>query len=154
MSQRRERITKRPAEVLLVEDNEDDVLITRRGFRGVEFSINLHHVPNGLECLNFLKKQGSYVHAPTPDLILLDLNMPVMDGREALAKIVGDEKLRKLPVVVLTTSSSERDVSAMYDMRCNSYITKPVEFSEFKQVLEELGHYWFSLNLLPEEYSC
>lgn len=139
----------RPSEVLLVEDNEDDVLITQRGFRQSRFAVNLHHVSNGLECLSFLRKEDGFSGAPTPDLILLDLNMPVMDGREALSRIVADEELRKLPVVVLTTSSDDRDVLSMYQLRCSSYISKPVEYSKFKDLIESLGSYWFSLSVLP-----
>ena len=96
----------RPAEVLLVEDNDNEIFITRKGFEEAKLALNLHHVVNGQECMAFLRKDGQYADAPTPDLVLLDLNMPVMDGREVLAEIVKDEQLRKLPVVILTTSNS------------------------------------------------
>ena len=107
----------RPAEILLVEDNEDDVLLTREGFRDARLLVNLHHVWNGEECLAFLRRQGRFSDAPRPDLLLLDLNLPVMDGREVLGEIVKDETLRHLPVVILTTSDSEQDILRMYRLR-------------------------------------
>lgn len=139
----------RPAEVLLVEDNVDDVYITRRGFDDSGLRLNLHHVDNGRKCMAFLRQQPPYEAAPRPDLILLDLNMPVMDGREVLAEIVADQDLRRIPVVVLTTSESEGDLLAMYDLRCSSYITKPVDFAQFQRLVQQLGEYWFTIVVLP-----
>lgn len=139
----------RPPEVLLVEDNKDDAFITRKGFEKADVAANLHHVENGKHCMQFLRREGPYYQAPTPDLILLDLNMPVMDGREVLGQIIEDERLRKLPVVVLTTSQDESDLLEMYRLRCSSYISKPVDFTEFQRVVEELGKYWFSVVILP-----
>jgi two-component system response regulator len=139
----------RPAEVLLVEDNDNDVFITRRGFEEAKLAVNLHHVEHGEKCMAFLRKQAPYTDVPTPDLILLDLNMPVMDGREVLAEIVKDEQLRKLPVVILTTSSAESDILKMYDLRCNSYIVKPIDFTQFQRVVKAIGDYWFALVVLP-----
>ena len=139
----------RPAEVLLVEDNEDDVLITRKGFEQAKLAVNLHHVENGMECMSFLRKEGKHNDAPTPDLILLDLNMPGMDGREVLAEIVADDELRKLCVVILTTSDAERDLLDMYKLRCSSYITKPVDFAQFQRVIEQISNYWFTVVVLP-----
>ena len=139
----------RPAEVLLVEDNDNDVFITRKGFEEAKLALNLHHVENGQECMAFLRKEGQFADVPTPDLILLDLNMPVMDGREVLAEIGKDEELRKLAVVVLTTSRSERDILDMYDLRCSSYIVKPVDFNQFQQVIQQLSDYWFTVVVLP-----
>jgi len=139
----------RPAEILLVEDNQDDVLLARRGFEGTQFPVNLHHVENGEECMAFLRKTGPYVNAPTPDLILLDLNMPVMDGREVLAELVGDEQFRRMPIVVLTTSADERDVMEMYRFRCSSYIVKPVDFDEFLATIQCISRYWFTVAVLP-----
>lgn len=140
---------RRPAEILLVEDNQDDVLLTRRGFQHTSFPVNLHHVENGEECMAFLRKIGPYTDAPTPDLVLLDLNMPVMDGREVLAEVVAEECLRRIPVVVLTTSADERDVLEMYRFRCSSYIVKPVDFDEFLEAIQSITHYWFSVAVLP-----
>lgn len=139
----------RPAEVLLVEDNEDDVFITRKGFEDAKLSVNLHHVPNGRECMSFLRKEQPYSDVCTPDLILLDLNMPIMDGREVLAEIVKDDELRHLAVVILTTSENERDLLEMYKLRCSSCITKPVDFMQFLNVVRQIGDYWFSVVVLP-----
>lgn len=141
----------RPAEILLVEDNEDDVLITQRGFKKSRFAVNLHHVANGKECMAFLLKEGKYADAVKPDLILLDLNMPLMDGREVLSEMVKHDELRKLPVVVLTTSDDARDILSMYDLRCSSYIVKPISFEQFQRVIDNLGQYWFSLVVLPAD---
>ena len=140
----------RPAEVLLVEDNDDDVVLTREGFKHAKLVVSLHHVPNGEACMRFLRKQGEFEDAPTPDIVLLDLNMPIMDGREVLAQIVADDKLKRLPVVVLTTSSEAEDIQRMYDLRCSSFITKPVDFNQFVRVVQELGEYWFTLVVLPK----
>ena len=139
----------RPAEILLVEDNDDDVELMRIGFERARFAVNLHHVPHGEACMEFLRNQGSYAQKPRPDLVLLDLNMPRMDGREVLAEIVRDERLRSLPVVVLTTSDSQEDVLASYNLRCSSYIVKPVDFHQFSRVVQGITDYWFTLVVLP-----
>jgi two-component system response regulator len=139
----------RTAEILLVEDNEADVVLTRESFRRGKLKVNLHHVDNGEECMAFLRKEGQYASAPTPDLILLDLNMPVMDGREVLAEMVKDESLRHLPVVILTTSADEHDVLNMYRLRCSSYATKPVDFDQFQRVIQGIEDYWFTVVALP-----
>ena len=143
--------TFRAVEILLVEDNQDDVILTRRGFELTRLPVNLHHVENGEECMAFLRKTGDYAAVPTPDLILLDLNMPVMDGREVLAELVADEGLRRIPVVVLTTSADERDILDMYRFRCSSYIVKPVDFDRFLAAIQSLGHYWFTVAVLPSK---
>ncbi len=140
----------RVAEILLVEDNEDDVFLTREAFDVARLRVNLHHVDNGEKCMRFLRKQGPYADAPTPDLILLDLHMPIMDGREVLAEIVKDDKLRHLPVIVLTTSYEAKDIEQMYSLRCNSYITKPVDFNNFVQAISQLAGYWLTLVVLPD----
>jgi len=139
----------RPAEILLVEDNEDDVFLTRAGFKRARLAVNMHHVINGEACMAFLRKEGEYADAPTPDLILLDLNMPVMDGRDVLSEIVADRELRTLPVVVLTTSAAERDILDMYELRCSSYIVKPVDFDKFAHVIQEICDYWFTVIVPP-----
>ena len=143
-------IFERPAEILLVEDNEDDVVLMREGFKRSKLLVKLHHVGNGVECMSFLQKQDGYEDAPTPDLILLDLNMPLMDGREVLEKISSDEELCHLPVIILTTSSEEQDVLSMYKLRCSSYIVKPVDFEKFQQVVSSIGNYWFTVVVLPK----
>lgn len=140
----------RPAEILLVEDNDNDVELTRISFERVRFKVNLHHVENGVECMAFLRREGRWVDAPSPDLILLDLNMPIMDGREVLAEIASDPALRHLPVVVLTTSTEQRDILEMYRLRCSSYIAKPIDFTQFQRVIQELGRYWFTVVVLPD----
>ncbi|MEZ6123832.1 MAG: response regulator [Planctomycetaceae bacterium] len=141
----------RPAVVLLVEDNEDDVIITRKGFTQAKLVIELHHVENGRQCMEFLRREGSHASAPRPDLILLDLNMPVMTGREVMAELARDDVLCSIPVVVLTTTESEREILEMYRLRCSSYITKPVDFEQFLRVVRELGNYWFTVVVLPTE---
>jgi two-component system, chemotaxis family, response regulator Rcp1 len=137
-------------EILLVEDNENDALLTREGFKRAKVPARLHHVENGEKCMAFLRRSGKYADAPTPDIVLLDLNMPVMDGREVLEQIVADPELCRLPVVVLTTSEGEQDILRMYRLRCSSYIVKPVDFTDFMRVIHGLNDYWFSLVVLPE----
>jgi two-component system, chemotaxis family, response regulator Rcp1 len=139
----------RPAEILLAEDKEDDVELTRMGFKKSKLLLNLHHVKDGEQCLAFLRKQGEYANVPTPDLLLLDLNMPRMDGREVLAEMVADETLCSIPVVVLTTSAQDEEILKMYKLRCSSYIVKPVDFDKFLQVIRLLTDYWFTVVVLP-----
>lgn len=139
----------RPADILLVEDNDNDVVLTRQGFKRAKFLVNLHHVKDGVECMDFLLRRGAYTDAPTPDLILLDLNMPRMDGREVLAELVQHDDLRHLPVVILTTSSHESEILAMYQLRCSSYIVKPVDFTQFQRVIHLITDYWFTVVVLP-----
>ncbi len=141
--------TSRIAEILLVEDNEDDVFLTREAFDAAGLRVKLHHVDNGEKCLQFLRRQGAYANAPTPDLILLDIHMPVMDGHEVLAEIVKDEGLRHFPVVVLTTSCEATDIRKMYGLRCSSYITKPVDFDQFVKVIAQLAAYWLTVVVVP-----
>ncbi|OOG39992.1 response regulator [Polaromonas sp. A23] len=140
----------RIAEILLVEDNADDVFLTREAFDAAGLRVNLHHVDNGEKCMQFLSRKGPYADVPTPDLILLDMHMPVMDGYEVLTEIVKDEKLRHLPVVVLTTSYEAADIQKMYDLRCNSYITKPVDFDNFVKVIAQLAGYWLTVVVTPD----
>ena len=141
----------RPAEILLVEDNDNDVELMRIGFRRAKFAVNLHHVANGEECMKFLRNQSEFAQAPTPDIVLLDLNMPRMDGREVLAAIVADPLLCQLPVVVLTTSDSQEDLLASYKLRCSSYIVKPVDFDQSARVVQGISEYWFTLVVLPPD---
>ncbi len=143
----------KPAEILLAEDNENDVELTRQGFKRCKLLLNLHHVKDGEECLAFLRKQGKYSNAPTPDLVLLDLNMPRMDGREVLAAIVADKDLSGMPVVVLTTSANEEEILKMYKLRCSSYIVKPVDFEQFLHQIQVISEYWFSVVVVPNRAS-
>jgi CheY-like chemotaxis protein len=140
----------RIAEILLVEDNADDVFLTREAFDAAGLRVNLHHVDNGEKCMQFLYRQGAYADVPTPDLILLDMHMPVMNGYEVLTEIVKDEKLRHLPVVVLTTSYEAADIQKMYGLRCSSYITKPVDFGNFVHVIAQLAGYWLTVVVIPD----
>lgn len=141
----------RPAEVLLVEDDDNDAELTRIGFERAKFAVNLHHVGDGEQCIAFLRKEGQYARSPTPDLVLLDLNMPRMDGREVLEAMSRDDRLQHLPVVVLTSSEAESDVLASYKLRCRSYIVKPLGFENFARAIRTLGEYWFTLVILPTE---
>lgn len=138
------------AEILLVEDNDDDVFLTREAFEAASLRVSLHHVNNGEKCMRFLRKQGEYAVAPSPDLILLDMHMPVMDGYEVMTEIVKDDKLRHLPVVVLTTSYEAADIQKMYGLRCNSYITKPVDFDSFVKAIGQLAGYWLTVVVVPQ----
>ena len=142
----------RPAEILLVDDSSIDFKLTKKAFERERLIVNLHHVENGEECLAFLRKQGKYSGAPTPDLILLDINMPVMDGHEVLAQLVQDENLKHLPVVVLTSSEDERDVLMMYKLRCNAYLTKPVDALKFQEVVKLLNAFWLTVVVLPPNH--
>jgi two-component system, chemotaxis family, response regulator Rcp1 len=140
----------RIAEILLVDDNEDDVFLTREAFAAASLRVNLHHVDNGEKCLQYLRKEGPYAGVPGPDLILLDMNMPVMDGHQVLSEIVKDDRLRHLPVVVLTTSYEAADIQKMYGLRCSSYITKPVDFDKFVKSIGQLAGYWLTVVVTPE----
>ncbi|HEX3567854.1 MAG TPA: response regulator, partial [Acidimicrobiales bacterium] len=133
-----------PIEVLLVEDDPGDVLITREALVGSKLVHNIHVVDNGERAVDFLRRHGDYHDAPRPDLILLDLNLPRLDGREVLAQIKGDESLRQIPVVVLTTSDAEEDVLRSYDLHANAYVTKPVEFEAFIAVVRQIDDFFLS----------
>jgi chemotaxis family two-component system response regulator Rcp1 len=139
----------RPAEVLLVDDTDDVAELTRIGFERARLAVRLHHVSDGEECMRFLRREGPYAAAPVPDLILLDLNMPKMDGHEVLEEINRDEALRHLVVVVLTSSKADEDVLRSYKLRCSSYLVRPIDFDSFAQMVRSLSNYWFSLVVLP-----
>ena len=140
----------RVAEILLVEDNDDDYFLTQEAFSAASLQVNLQRVDNGVKCLQYLRKQAPYEDAVTPDLILLDMHMPVMDGHEVLAEIVKDDNLKHLPVVVLTTSYESADIQKMYKLRCNSYITKPVDFDSFVKAVSQLSGYWLTVVVMPQ----
>ncbi len=139
----------RAAEVLLVEDNDDDVELLRIALRRCSSPTSLHRVANGEECLAYLRREGRYADAPRPDLVLLDLNMPRMDGREVMAAIAADERLWQVPVVVLTTSGAEHDIGTAYRLRFHSYAVKPVDFQDFANLLEGITSYWFKVVAAP-----
>jgi CheY-like chemotaxis protein len=139
----------RPAEILLVEDNVGDAELTREALADAKINNNLHVVQDGIEALEYLRRQGRHADAPRPDLILLDLNLPKKDGREVLAEIKADESLRVIPVVVLTTSKADEDIMKSYQQHVNSYITKPVDFAGFVKVVKSIECFWFSVVVLP-----
>jgi CheY-like chemotaxis protein len=143
-----------PIEVLLVEDSPGDVRLTQEAFKDAKVHINLHVASDGAKAMAFLKHEGEYANAPRPDLILLDLNLPKKDGREVLAEIKDDPKLRSIPVVVLTTSSSEADILRSYMLHANSYITKPVDLEGFLTVVKSIDSFWLSVVKLPREVSA
>ncbi len=139
----------RPIEILLVEDNPGDVRLTVESLKESKVRNNLHIARDGVEAMAFLRRQGGRVGAVRPDLILLDLNLPRMDGREVLAEIKSDPKLKTIPVVVLTTSRSEQDVLRSYELQANCYITKPVDLEQFITVVKSIEDFWFTIVTLP-----
>lgn len=145
------RPATQPIEVLLVEDNPGDVRLTREALRDGKVANNLSVVPDGVEALAFLRRQGRYADAPRPDLILLDLNLPKKDGREVLQDIKADPVLQRIPVVVLTSSEAERDIAQAYALHANCYITKPVDLDQFITVVRSIEDFWFTIVKLPAE---
>lgn len=140
----------RPIEILLVEDSPGDVRLTQEALRDAKIANNLHVASDGDLALDFLHKRGQHAGAPTPDLILLDLNLPRKDGREVLAEIKADPGLKRIPVVVLTTSGAERDIVESYELHANCFVTKPVDFSQFMTVVRSIQDFWFTVVKLPE----
>src|SRR3984885_2400023 len=136
-------------EVLLVEDSPGDVRLTREAFKDAKVHINLHVASDGAEAMAFLGRKGQHANDPRPDLILLDLNLPRKDGREVLEEIKDDPVLRRIPVVVLTTSKAEEDVLRSYDLHANAYVTKPVDFDRFIEVVRQIDEFFVSVVKLP-----
>jgi CheY-like chemotaxis protein len=136
-------------DVLLVEDDPGDVVMTREAFADYKIRNELHVVSNGADAMAFLRREGEYADAPVPDLVLLDLNLPRMDGREVLAAIKADPALRTIPVVVLTTSDAEDDVTSSYSLHANAYVTKPVDFERFVDVVRQIDDFFVSVVRLP-----
>ena len=136
-------------DVLLVEDDPGDVLMTREAFEDNKLRNRLSVVSDGVSALEFLRKEGEHVDAPTPDLILLDLNLPRMDGREVLQALKADDGLRSIPVVVLTTSEAEEDVVRSYSLHANAYVTKPVDFDRFIEVVRQIDEFFVEVVRLP-----
>ncbi|HED01069.1 MAG TPA: response regulator [Proteobacteria bacterium] len=141
--------TGKPIEIILVEDSPGDVRLTREALRESEVRNNLHVAIDGVEAMAFLRREGKYANAPKPDLILLDLNLPKKDGREVLAEIKSDEHLRSIPVVILTTSQAEEDILRTYNLHANCYITKPVNFDRFVEVVRCIENFWLTIVKLP-----
>ncbi len=136
--------------ILMAEDNLDDVDLTREALSDSKLIADIHHVSDGVEAMAFLRKQGPYAGVPYPDLLLLDLNMPRMGGREVLDAIRADPALHCLPVVILTTSGAEEDITAAYDLKANCYIQKPVDFDQFMRVVQSIEQFWFTIVKLPK----
>jgi CheY-like chemotaxis protein len=139
----------RPIEVLLVEDDPGDVVLTKEAFEDNKVSNKLSIVSDGEEAMRFLRREGDYTDAPRPDLVLLDLNLPRMDGRQVLEEIKADEVLRTIPVVVLTTSEAEEDIIRSYRLHANAYVTKPVDFDQFIKVVRQIDDFFVSVVKLP-----
>jgi two-component system, chemotaxis family, response regulator Rcp1 len=139
----------RPIEILMVEDSPSDALISREALAYAKVLNHLHVVEDGVRAIAFLRREGPYVQAPRPDLILLDLNLPKKDGREVLAEVKADDQLKTIPVVVLTTSRAEEDILRAYGLHANCYITKPVDFVRFAEVVRAIEHFWFTIVSLP-----
>ncbi len=138
-------------EVLLVEDSPGDVRLTREAFRDANPAIHLHVVTDGAEAMAFLLHQGSHVHAPRPELILLDLNLPKMDGREVLAHIKADANLKTIPTVILTTSDAEADIVKSYQLQANCYLSKPVQLDAFEALVKSINDFWLTKAKLPQQ---
>lgn len=141
--------THEPVEVLLVEDNPGDVLLTREALRDGKVHTRLNVVTDGEQALAYLRRQPPFENAPRPDLILLDLNLPRKSGTEVLAEIKGDEFFRRIPVVVLTSSQAEQDILKSYDLRANCYVTKPVSLDQFIRVVQSIEEFWLTVVKLP-----
>jgi len=139
-----------PIEVLLVEDSPGDVRLTKEAFHDANPSVHLNVATDGVEAMAFLKHQGIYAQAPRPDLILLDLNLPKMDGREVLAEIKKDASLKTIPTVVLTTSESEVDIAKSYALQANCYLSKPVELDAFEALVKSINDFWLTKVKLPQ----
>lgn len=139
----------RPVEFLLAEDNPGDVRLTREALRESKISNNLNVVPDGVEAMAFLRREGQYADAPRPDVILLDLNLPKKDGREVLAEVKVDPNLRLIPVVIITSSEAEQDVLKTYELHANCYVTKPVDLEQFIKVIQSIETFWLTIVTLP-----
>ena len=136
--------------VLLIEDNPGDVRLMREILLGTNNSLHLLVASDGVEAMEFLQRKGSHIHAPRPALILLDLNLPRMDGREVLASIKADISLRTIPIIVLTTSNADTDIVKCYQLQANCYLCKPGQLSEYEQLMESINRFWLAQAKLPE----
>ena len=139
----------RPVNILLIEDNPGDVRLTQEAFKEGSMSINLKVKMDGVEAIKYLKKEGPDEDYITPDLILLDLNLPKRDGREVLEEIKSDDTLKRIPVVVLTTSNAEQDILKSYNLHVNCYINKPVDFDKFFDIIQKIEEFWLTTAILP-----
>lgn len=143
------QLSGNPVKILLVEDNPGDIRLTQEALREGKVNNEMYIATNGLEALDFLGQKGQYVHAPRPDVILLDLNLPLMNGAEILANIKADSHLKRIPVIVLTTSEDERDILKSYDLHANAYVTKPVDLERFIEIIGQIEGFWLTIVKLP-----
>lgn len=141
----------RPIEILLVEDNPGDVILTEEAFSSAKIWNNIHVVRDGEEALAYLNNEAGFEEAVRPDLILLDLNLPKVDGREVLDRVKTDTQLKRIPVVVLTSSEAEQDIIKTYDLHANSYVVKPINLDQFVSVVNAVENFWFSVVTLPAD---
>jgi chemotaxis family two-component system response regulator Rcp1 len=140
-----------PIEVLLVEDSPGDVRLTREALREANTSVHLHVATDGVDAMAFLRREGSHARSPRPDLILLDLNLPRMDGREVLARVKGDDDLKTIPTIILTTSEAEADIVKSYQLRANCYLSKPVQLDAFESLVKSINDFWLTKAKLPHQ---
>ena len=141
----------KPTEVLLVEDSPGDVRLTKEAFREANESIHLHVATDGVEAMAFLRREGIHANAPRPDIVLLDLNLPKMDGREVLAHIKEDNNLKTIPIVILTTSIAEADIVKSYQLSANCYLNKPVQLQDFESLVKSINDFWLTQVTLPQQ---
>ncbi len=140
----------KPVEILMVEDNEGDVFLTRQYFKHSKILNNFHAVGDGLEAMAFLRREGKYAQAPRPDLIILDLNLPLMDGRDVLVEIKADDKLKEIPVVIFTSSDADEDIRKAYRNHANCFICKPLDFDQLNTVIKSIENFWLVIvKLVP-----
>ena len=136
-------------EILLVEDDQDDIFLTKKAFEQQKVANNLHVVNDGVEAMEFLRQEGEFADEPRPDIVLLDLNLQTMDGDEVLAEMKEDDELHSIPVVVLTSSNAEEDIVKSYELSANAYLTKPVDFDGFLDIVESIDQFWVTFVKLP-----
>jgi two-component system, chemotaxis family, response regulator Rcp1 len=143
----------KPIEVLLVEDSPGDVRLTKDAFHETNLLVNINVVPDGVEAMRFLRKEGTYSDVPRPDLILLDLNLPKMDGREVLSQLKDDASLKLIPTVILTTSSADVDILRSYELQANCYLSKPAQLKEFEVLVRSINDFWMTKVRFPQQGS-
>jgi CheY-like chemotaxis protein len=146
----KEKTKSTPMDVLLVEDSPGDVRLTQEAFGVTNGAIRLHVATDGLEAMAFLRQEGVYLHVPRPHIILLDLNIPKLDGREVLALIKNDRVLKSIPTVILTTSDAEADILSTYELQANCYLNKPVQLDEFQDLVQSINDFWLTMVKLPQ----
>lgn len=141
----------RPIEILLVEDNEGDIFLTKKAFAKAKIANNIHIATDGEVALEMLKREGEFGEMKQPDIVLLDINLPKKDGKQVLAEMKDDERLKRIPVVILTSSKAEQDVVKSYDLHASSYIVKPINLEKFHDVVTAIEDFWFSVVILPND---